>query len=247
MPNVYLRMPLDRCLFFRHRDSSHILGADDPVAFSAFSPEYYTLRSYITNAQAVVQQVSLQCFSHQQWQNMKNGKSPLGGKSLFKRDPLKHLSYDEVCRLNGCKEYVRSDKVDYLCIKLPCEVMVDDMVRHVAPSWNLNVDGTRILLTMLNNDFKRSIVEWALATFDFCIGNGRIVCRSQSAMLERWLMRYGIEPTVKEKDNIRRVIDRWLKTTHSTFGAYSCFDMRYIDDNEHAVSVRGIESKIKDV
>lgn len=51
-------------------------------------------------------------------------------------------------------------------------------------------------------------------------------------MLERYLMRYGIEPTWQEKDNLRRIIDRWLRTEHSYFKAYSCVDMQYVDDNE---------------
>ena len=85
---------------------------------------------------------------------------------------------------------------------------------------------------MLNDDFKRSVVEWALATFDYCTSNKRIICRRQTAMLERFLMRYGIDQNENEKDTLRRIINRWLTSDHSNFKAYSCADMQYIDDSE---------------
>ncbi len=241
MPNIYLRLPFNRCQYLRHRDPSHVLTPDEPIVFSQFMPEFWVLRNYLTNTQAVVQHANMQCFSHQQWQNMKNGRSPFGGKMLLKRNCREHLSYDEVRTLNGYTEFSRSDKEDYLCIKLPTEIVVVDAIRHVTPSWNLTYHGIRQLIVMLNNDFKRSLVEWALSTFDFCTSEGRIVCRSQSAMMERWLMRYGIDPTDEEKDNMRRVVDRWIKTGNNHFSAYSCFNMRYEDDKEQRRDIANME------
>ena len=237
MPNIYLRLPTSRCQFFRHRDPKRVLAKDEPLVFSVYSPEYFVMRSSLTNAGALSQEVNTQCFSQQQWRNMLNGRHPLGGNMLVTRDTSEYLTYDEVLHLNGNKEYSKSDNEDYLCIKLPSEIEVIDTVRAVTPTWNLDRSGIYKLLELLNNDFKRSVVEWALATFDFCTANGKIIARSKAAMLERYLMRYGINPSSEEKDNLRRVVERWLNPEHNFFQAYSCLDMQYEDmsESEHHI------------
>lgn len=233
MPNIYLRLPMSRCQFFRNRDPKRVLAKNEPVVFSVYSPEYFVMRSSLTNVGALSQKVNTQCFSHQQWCNMLNGRHPLGGNVLVTRDTSEYLTYDEVLHLNRNKEYAKSDNEDYLCIKLPSEIEVIDTVRAVTPTWNLDRSGVYKLLELLNNDFKRSVVEWALATFDFCTANGKIIARSKAAMLERYLMRYGIDPSSEEKDNLRRVVERWIKSEHNFFKAYSCLDMQYEDRTEH--------------
>jgi hypothetical protein len=224
---------MSRCQFFRNRDPKRVLAKNEPVVFSVYSPEYFVMRSSLTNAGALSHEVNTQCFSHQQWCNMLNGRHPIGGNVLVTRDTSEYLTYDEVLHLNGNKEYAKSDNEDYLCIKLPSEIEVIDTVRAVTPTWNLDRSGVYKLLELLNNDFKRSVVEWALATFDFCTANGKIIARSKAAMLERYLMRYGIDPSSEEKDNLRRVVERWIKSEHNFFKAYSCLDMQYEDRTEH--------------
>ena len=51
-------------------------------------------------------------------------------------------------------------------------------------------------------------------------------------MLERYLMRYVIDASPEEKDNMRRVVERWIKSEHNFFKAYSCMDMQYEDMSE---------------
>lgn len=232
MPNIYLRLPVSRCQYFRYRDSAHVLAKDEPLKFNAYMPEYAVMRSGLSNAGAVMQQLDQRCFSDQQWRNMLCGCPPLGGKPIVKRDFREYLTFAEVQMLCGNVDYDKSANEDYLCIRLPREVMVVNTIRPITPSWNLSRESVRQLLVMLNNDFKRSVVEWALSTFDFCTSHGRIICRSQAAMLERYLMRYGIEPTRAEKDNLRRIIERWFNQEHCNFRAYSVMDMQYIDPNE---------------
>ena len=240
MPNIYLRLPTSRCQFFRNRDSKHVLAKDEPLVFSPYMPHHFVLRKHITNIPAVTQKVNSQCFSHQQWRNMMQGKHPNGGEVVTKRDPHEYLSFGEVQRFSGKQDYAKSDNEDYLCIKLPSEVEVIDVVRQVTPVWNLSTRGIRQLLLMLNDDFKRSVVEWALATFDYCTSDKRIIFRRQTAMLERFLMRYGIDQNESEKDALRRIISRWLTSNHSNFKAYSCADMQYIDDSEKRYCVDDI-------
>lgn len=240
MPNIYLRLPTSRCQFFRNRDPKHTLAKDEPLVFSPYMPHHFVLRKHITNIPAVTQKVNSQCFSHQQWRNMMQGKHPNGGEVVTKRDPHEYLSFGEVQRFSGRQDYAKSDNEDYLCIKLPSEVEVIDVVRQVTPVWNLSTRGIRQLLFMLNDDFKRSVVEWALATFDYCTSDKRIIFRRQTAMLERFLMRYGIDQNESEKDALRRIISRWLTSNHSNFKAYSCADMQYIDDSEKRYCVDDI-------
>lgn len=240
MPNIYLRLPTNRCQFFRNRDPKHTLAKDEPLVFSPYMPHHFVLRKHITNIPAVTQKVNSQCFSHQQWRNMMQGKHPNGGEVVTKRDPHEYLSFGEVQRFSGRQDDAKSDNEDYLCIKLPSEVEVIDVVRQVTPVWNLSTRGIRQLLIMLNDDFKRSVVEWALATFDYCTSDKRIIFRRQTAMLERFLMRYGIDQNESEKDALRRIISRWLTSNHSNFKAYSCADMQYIDDSEKRYCVDDI-------
>lgn len=240
MPNIYLRLPTSRCQFFRNRDPKHTLAKDEPLVFIPYMPHHFVLRKHITNIPAVTQKVNSQCFSHQQWRNMMQGKHPNGGEVVTKRDPHEYLSFGEVQRFSGRQDDAKSDNEDYLCIKLPSEVEVIDVVRQVTPVWNLSTRGIRQLLIMLNDDFKRSVVEWALATFDYCTSDKRIIFRRQTAMLERFLMRYGIDQNESEKDALRRIISRWLTSNHSNFKAYSCADMQYIDDSEKRYCVDDI-------
>lgn len=241
MPNIYLRLPYSRCQFFRHRDPNHVLEKHEPLVFNIYMPEHVAMLCSLTNAQSLTHCVNSQCFSHQQWRNMLSGRSPLGGNVIIRRDSNEYLTFAEVQQLSGKVEYNKSENEDYLCIKLPNEVEVVDVVRPVTSSWNLDTHGIRKMVVLLNNAFKRSLVEWALSTFDFCTSKGRVVCRCQTAMLERYLMRYGIEPTWQEKDNLRRVIDRWLRTEHSFFKAYSCVDMQYVDDNEAQYPIEEVQ------
>lgn len=240
MPNIYLRLPTSRCQFFRNRDPKHTLAKDESLVFSPYMPHHFVLRKHITNIPAVTQKVNSQCFSHQQWRNMMQGKHPNGGEVVTKRDPHEYLSFGEVQRFSGRQDDAKSDNEDYLCIKLPSEVEVIDVVRQVTPVWNLSTRGIRQLLIMLNDDFKRSVVAWALATFDYCTSDKRIIFRRQTAMLERFLMRYGIDQNESEKDALRRIISRWLTSNHSNFKAYSCADMQYIDDSEKRYCVDDI-------
>ena len=240
MPNIYLRLPTNRCQFFRNRDPKKPIAKHEPLVFNAYTPEYFLVRGSIYYA-AKQQSVNMQCFSHQQWRNMQHGRHPLGGNVIMKREVEDYLTFAEVQTLNGYKDYNKSVNEDYLCIKLPSEMLVVDTVRPVTPTWNLDVYGLRQLLIMLNNDFKRSVVEWALSTFDYCTSNGRIVARSQTGMLERFLMRYGIEQSIQEKDNLRRIIGRWLHAEHKNFSAYSCLDMQYEDGSENEYHIDSIE------
>ncbi len=232
MPNIYLRLPESRCQFFRHRDPRRTLAPSEPLVFNQYMPAFAVMRNSLTNAPAVTQTVNSACFSQQQWNNMARGFDPTGQKKVMKRDRRDYPTFNEVQLLCGKCDYTKSNRDDYLCIKLPTEVEYVDTVRVVTPSWNLDRHGVSRLTELLQNEFRRSLVEWSLATFDFCTTNGRVVCRSQSAMLERYMMRYGIEPTADGQDNLRRVIERWLQSDQNHFKAYSCFDMQYIDTNE---------------
>ena len=104
MPNIYIRLPLSRCQFFRHREPDYILQHEEPVVFNAYTHEYFIMRNSLINA-AKNTHVDMACFSQQQWCNMLTGKSPSGGKVMIARDANDWLSYNEVQQLNGRKDF----------------------------------------------------------------------------------------------------------------------------------------------
>lgn len=240
MPNIYLRLPASRCSFFRNRDAKRCLAPNEPLVFNSYMREAFVLRNGLVN---VVKSdcVYSCCFSEQQWNNMLCGRHPLGGKVILKRDKSDYLSYAEVQQLCGKLDNGKSAKEDYLCIKLPCEIEDVDVVRTVTNSWNLSVHGARNLVSVLNEDFKCCLMDWEISTFNYCVSNGRIIVRPRTAMLERFLMRYGIELSVKEKDYLRRSIDRWLMNDFCKLESYSCLDMRYVDSKERIIKINDIK------
>ena len=143
MPNIYLRLPYSRCQFFRYRDPNHVLEKHEPLVFNMYMPEHVAMLCSLTNAQSLTHCVNSQCFSHQQWRNMLSGRSPLGGNVIIRRDSNEYLTFAEVQQLSGKVEYNKSENEDYLCIKLPNEVEVVDVVRPVTSSWNLDTHGIR--------------------------------------------------------------------------------------------------------
>lgn len=241
MPNIYLRLPTSRCQFFRHRDPNYILQREEPVIFNAYTHEHFIMRNSLINAPARSNRIDMACFSQQQWCNMLVGKHPAGGKAIVTRDERSWLTYNEVQRLNGRKDIAKGVNEDYLCIRLPSEVEIVDTVYPVKPTFNLDTHGIRALVVSLNNEFKRSLVEWALSTFDFCTSRDKVIARSQNAMLERYLMRYGIEPSEEEKCVLRRIIGRWFRTEHCYFKAYSCMDMQYEDSRDKVKRIDAIQ------
>ena len=220
-PIIYLRLPLSRCQFFRHREPDYILQHEEPVVFNAYTHEYFIMRNSLINA-AKNTHVDMACFSQQQWCNMRTGNN-------------------EVQQLNGRKDFAKGLNEDYLCIRLPSEVEMVDTVYHVKPTFTLDTQGVRQLVVSLNNTFKRSLIEWALSTFDFCTSKGKVIARSRSSMLERYLMRYGIENSEAEKDNLRRIIVRWFKTEHINYQSYSCADMQFGDTRDKMTHIDGIQ------
>lgn len=240
MANIYIRLPISRCQFYRNRDAKKELMVNEPVRFSDYSEEQYVIRSSIYN-KVLSDKIDSRFFSQQEWKNMMRGYDPTGKDFRMKRDPQQWLRYDEVMRLTGEKPNDKTQLFDYLAIRLPTEVFCIDTVRPVAPTWSIDKFGYNRLSVIMGNEFKRTVVDWALATFDYCTEQGRIILRAQQNMLERFLMRYHIDVSGTEKDSMRRVIDRWLKEEHCNYSSYTSFDMRYHDVKERQINIDGIE------
>ena len=88
MPNIYLRLPTSRCQFFRHRDPQHIMAKNEPLVFNRYMPEFFVLKNGLTNVASMTEKTDTRCFSEQQWKNMLCGASPLGGKTVVKRNKV---------------------------------------------------------------------------------------------------------------------------------------------------------------
>lgn len=240
MPNIYLRLPLSRCQFFRHRETDYILQHDN---------QWYLMPTRTNTSSCEIRSsMLLQKTAMWIWLVFRSNSGAIcsrarsaGGKVLMPRDANSWLTYNEVQQLNGRKDFAKGLNEDYLCIRLPSEVEMIDTVYHVKPTFTLDTQGVRQLVVSLNNTFKRSLIEWALSTFDFCTSKGKVIARSRSSMLERYLMRYGIENSEAEKDNLRRIIVRWFKTEHINYQSYSCADMQFGDTRDKMTHIDGIQ------
>ena len=93
-------------------------------------------------------------------------------------------------------------------------------------SFSLAPNMASLLRNLLEDDFKRALLQWVVDTKDFCLNPTRIIDRTHSATLERFLMRFDIPVTQdgKEKDTIRRLLQRWLESAGSASGAYKAYD-----------------------
>lgn len=224
------------CYYHRNYDVQHKLSPFDPVKFSPYTDHAVIMRGGLELTTYSTRKLS-PCYSHQQWRNMLGGKKPDGSKHVVKREPSVWLTYDEICAMEGIKLSHRSDSYDFLCIQMPNTILIGDKEVRTNPSFNLGNEAAEVLQDLLVRDFKRALVNWEIGTQDYCINSERIIRRGRMDTLERFLMRYDI-PIPKdgrEKESIRRQLDRWFAKAKILEKAYRSFDIEYEDSNDRVI------------
>lgn len=229
--NIYLRLPYSRCQYLRNLDADKSLLPAEPMKFSPRSEVFYILRNHAYR-KPDREPVSQACFTQREWQNMMRGHTPDGSRKVLDRDASQWLSYKEILTINGGATNEKTDKYDYVCLKLPSEIYLDGRRYATTDTWTLSFHGCNALVQEVNNIFCLGVIDWFRSTAEYCFSNGRVIIRSQQSVMERFLMRYNIDVSDAEKQSLRRVIDRWLYKEHAIFKAYSCREMTYIDRNE---------------
>lgn len=233
MANIYLRLPSIIAAYHRNYDVNHKLDAFTPVKFSPYTDHAVILRGGLAVFTGTSKRI-VPCYSQQQWRNMLCGKTPSGTKVVLKRDPSIWLSYDEICTIEGIRQSSRSESYDYLCIQMPTTILLNDRETRTNPAYSLPDEVAGILQDLLVRDFKRALVDWEIGTQDYCISPERIIRRGHMDTLERFLMRFDIPVAQngKEKDSMRRQLDRWLEHAKVLEKAYRCVDIEYINDTD---------------
>lgn len=233
MANIYLRLPSVIAAYHRNYDVKHKLNPFEPLKFSSYTDHAVILRGGLTLFSTCVKK-STACYSHQQWKNILQGKSPNEGKQVLKRDPDVWPTFHEVCLMEGERLSNRSESYDYLCIQMPKTILIGDREVRTNPSFSMNDEVACCLQDLLVRDFQRALIDWEIGTQDYCINATRIIQRGHMDTIERFLMRYDI-PVAKdglEKDSLRRQLDRWLARARLLEKAYRCIDIEYEDSRD---------------
>lgn len=238
MPNIYLRLPSSVVAFHRNRDDKHRLQPFVPLVLPRFTTHMAVLRDGLQAPIAKQVQFPL-CYSQTEWNNMLAGRKPHGGEIVIQRDSSTWLTFQEICVLEGRKQSEASELYDFLCIQMPYEVLIGDRRMRTTASYNLTHAAAQIMQKLFVQDFQRALYEWELDTADFCIRPGMVIKRNHLDTLERFFLRYDIpvSNSRKERDSLRRQLDRWLKEANSLFRGYRNFDIAYSDPHDRIINV----------
>lgn len=233
MSNIYLQLPTPICHFHRNRDKTK-LSPFEPVKLSKLDEKSVILRGSLAFFREMGRSKSYPCYSQQQWKNILLGKTPNGSKQILQRDPTIWPTYDEICKIEGTQLNFRSDSYDYLCIQIPQTIFIGTRQVRTNPSYTLDKSDAYDLQILFTLDFKRALVNFELETQARCIQDDYIIKRGQMNTLERFLMEYDIPIAQdgREKDYIRRQLDRWLDKAKVYEKAYRTFSIDYIDSQD---------------
>ena len=208
MANIYLRLPYYVCAFYRGLDSEHPLTEWDPYEFKEYTHEGQVLQRNLRLIDEVNQ--TALCYSERAWNNMLHGKEPGGGKVILKRDPKEWLSSREICMLNGHDVTQKQESLDYLCIEMPKEVLINGEIRRSNPSYALDYQPAYRFTGMLRQEFYHVFLDWCEQDQRYCNRNN--IHRTNIEVMERFLTQYNIPVSVdgKERETLRRMKNRWL-------------------------------------
>lgn len=209
MANIYLRVPTYVAQFYRGLDAEHLLAEHDAYEFMEFQHEYWLMKNYL-HLIPENQQTNNYCYSQRAWNNILAGKDPAGTKSILKRERTVWPTMTEVCTMIGEKKIQRMDGYDYLCIKIPTEVMMGDALRKTNGSYSLEVRESLILQRILRNEFIHYFLDWVIQDRRYCNKVG--LYRPIGSTIERFYERYYIQigRDVKERNSMYRMSRRWI-------------------------------------
>jgi hypothetical protein len=141
----------------------------------------------------------------------------------------------EVCTMIGEKKIQRMDGYDYLCIKIPSEVMMGDTLRKTNGSYSLDVRESLILQRLLRNEFIHYFLDWVIQDRRYCNKIG--LYRPIGSTIERFYERYYIQigRDVKERNSMYRMSRRWIidaKILPNDRIDFSDSDLHHVSDTE---------------
>lgn len=210
MSNIYLRVPQYVAAFYRNRDDAHQLSPFEAVEFAPFTHEAAVMAASLMLIDNYSEQSSL-CYSQRAWNKILQGKSPVTGKKILKREADDWPTINELCALHGRPLNDRESVFDYLCIAIPREIAINGRIHRTNASYTLTFSSARKLASLLRNEFYHVFADWCIQDRRHCNMIG--IKRERGEMLERFLAQYDIPVSVDEheKDSLRRMANRWFE------------------------------------
>lgn len=159
MANIYLRLPLYLAEFYRGRNPKFQLGRDDIFCFPPQSEEWNIIRNGCAIMEPLKQR-DRHCYCQQQWKQLMDGFT-IDGKRLMK--PFlngRRPDIFEMAGLEGQPRPKKSDKYDYLCIKLPSQVWVGERLVNINAGYSLTKSAHIELMAKMRYDWLRMFVSY---------------------------------------------------------------------------------------
>lgn len=162
MANCYLRVPNYVAAYFRNRDVSKKIPVGGVLNFDSSTKlsNVFVNMIHSNNSESIVPMGS---FCERQWRRMLRGNTiytinserPPEGKTI----PLSRhewLSDKEVSVLAGISKKPRNDEGEYLCLKLPSEVYINNKPYKVNGQWQLMNGGEKRMILLMTEEFWRA-------------------------------------------------------------------------------------------
>lgn len=213
MSNIYIRLPRYVAAYFRSLGDGESLPHETPIHLSPLTDEYVLLTSGLLIVPPDQQRRS-SCYSQTAWNNMLCGRKPDGGDPLLHRNRKQHLSYAEVCTLDGLRNFTKADAFDFLAIALPTSIVQNGRTVKVCGNHTLARDQAQQLRQLLRTRMMRAFLRWDNDNTLFAATQN--ITRTQVEVLERFLMEHNVPVSHDqvEMESLRRLAIRWREEAH---------------------------------
>lgn len=203
---MYLRVPHYVGAYFRNKDINRPIPVGGMVKFEGIDVYWHMLTTMLhPNRSNKV--VRCGCFCEHQWKQMRKGNAIrlFPGEHKFREkmiQPLQShtLSDNEVFLLSGNTDNRSNNFGEYLCIRLPQEVVIHGVCHKVTESWQLFNDGANSLCRKMTDEFWRCFMTYVEKDNDWCRMNG--VRRTILEQIERFMMRFDIRNSADDHEKM---------------------------------------------
>lgn len=197
MSYIYIRVPHYVGSYIRNLDEKKTVQKGCPVTLNVNSQFFRILKLGLhPNVNGGINPFG--CFSEMQWNRMKRGffigKKHSFGKCRFVEK--EELTESDVKERSDIKISSREGKSEFLCIKIPSEIFLDNRLMRVTKQWTLTSGGAIMLLGQFKEEFWTDFFDFISKERSWCATNG--VKRTLLDMIERFMLRYDIDCSADE-------------------------------------------------
>lgn len=220
MANFYLRVPHYVASYFRNKDQQKPIPVGGVIRIDCTSYLFPCLSSMIfsNNNETIMPHG---CFCERQWRRMLRGSliytpkpgatPPANVSAKVKGD---YLTDAEVSALSNVSSRNDEGVSEYLCIRLPEEVYVNNRVGKTNGQWQLTNSGAKRMAALMTDEFWRIFFVYMDRDREWCLGHA--VERSILDVIERFMAKYDIRNSLdnREKMTLKRNYYRKRKTSN---------------------------------